>query len=63
MASGYESRVMGAKGCGIVCFERGEWNGETHPLLSVASAIVDGDKIKADTWYTVKNGEFVEVYE
>jgi hypothetical protein len=21
---------------------------------------VDGDKIKADTWYTMKNGEFVE---
>ena len=21
----------------------------------------DGEKIKADTWYTVKNGEFVEV--
>lgn len=22
---------------------------------------VDGEKIKADTWYTLKNGEFVEV--
>lgn len=29
--------------------------------IRVAAAIVDGVKIKADTWYTVKNGEFVEV--
>ena len=25
-----------------------------------AAAIVDGEKIKADTWYTVENGQFVE---
>lgn len=31
--------------------------------IRVAAAIVDGEKIKADTWYTVKNGEFVEVDE
>ena len=24
-------------------------------------AVVDGENIKQDTWYTVKNGEFVEV--
>lgn len=28
---------------------------------SAAAVIVDGDKIKADTWYILKNGEFVEV--
>ena len=61
VSSGFEGRVMGAKGCAIVCCERGEWNGETYPLLAVVSAIVDGEKIKADTWYTVKDGEFVEV--
>ena len=29
-------------------------------IISVCSAIVDGKSIKADTYYTVKNGEFVE---
>ena len=26
-------------------------------------AVVDGNKIKPDTWYTLKDGEFVEVAE
>ena len=61
MATGFESKAKGALGCAIVVVERGEWNGETYPLKSICSAIVDGVKIKADTWYTVKNGKFVEV--
>ena len=61
VASGYEGKVMGALGCAIVCCERGDWDGETYPLLAVVSAIVDGEVIKADTWYTVKDGKFVEV--
>ena len=63
VASGYEGKVVGALGCAIVCCERGEWDGETYPLLAVVSAIVDGEVIKADTWYTVKDGKFVEVEE
>ena len=27
----------------------------------VKTEYVDGEKIKADTWYRLKNGEFVEV--
>ena len=61
IAAGAKSKVRGAIGCAIVCVERGEWNAETYPLLAICSAIVDGEKIKADTWYTVKNGEFTEV--
>ena len=57
---GYESKVKGAIGCAIVCVERGEWNRETCPILSICSAVVDGKTIKADTFYTVKNGVFVE---
>lgn len=30
-------------------------------LICVKSAAVDGEKIKADTWYKLENGEFVEV--
>ena len=52
---------MGALGCAICCVERGEWDGETFPIIAVKAAAVDGEKIRADTWYRLKNGEFVEV--
>ena len=61
LAAGYECKAMGALGCAICCVERGEWDGETYPIVAVKAAIVDGEKIKADTWYCLKNGEFVEV--
>ena len=60
LAAGYECKAMGALGCAICCVERGEWDGETYPIVAVKAAIVDGEKIKADTWYCLKNGEFVE---
>ena len=61
LSAGKDGTVMAALGCAIFAVERGEWDGFTYPIVSVAAAIVDGEKIKADTWYTVKNGEFVEV--
>ena len=61
LACGYESKALGTLGNAIVCCERGPWNGKTYPLLAIKAAIVDGEIIKADTWYTLKNGEFVEV--
>ena len=61
LAAGYECKAMGAIGCAICCVERGEWDGNTHPIIAVKAAIVDGKKIKADTWYRLQNGEFVEV--
>ena len=61
LASGENGRVMGALGCVICCVERGDWNGKTFPIKNVKAAIVDGKSIKAYTWYTLKNGEFVEV--
>ena len=61
LAAGYECKAMGALGCAICCVERGERDGETYPIIAVKAAIVDGEKIKADTWYRLKNGEFVEV--
>ena len=59
-ALGFDSAAKGALGCGIVIAERGDWNGETYPLIGVKAAIVDGEKIKADTWYKLVGGEFVE---
>ena len=61
IVTGYESRAKAALGCAIVIAERGKWNGTTYPLINIKSAIVDGETIKADAWYTVKNNEFVEV--
>ena len=61
LAAGYQGKALGALGCVICCVERGEWNGETYPILAAKAAVVDGEIIKADTWYTLKNGEFVEV--
>ena len=61
LAAGLECKAMGALGCAICCVERGEWDGETYPIVAVKAAIVDGEKIKADTWYRLQNGEFMEV--
>ena len=60
VAVGYESKAKAGIGSAIVVVERGEWNGCTFPLIGIKSAIVDGKTIKADTFYTLKNGEFVE---
>ena len=59
----YEGRARGALGCAIVVAERGDWNGETYPLIGIKAAIVDGETIKPDVWYSLKGGEFVEVEE
>ena len=50
-------KVKGGKGCAICCAELDD-NGNN---IGIVAAIVDGMKIKEDTWYTAKNGEFVEV--
>ena len=49
--------VKGGMGAVIVASELDDYGKN----IRVAAAIVDGKKIKAGTWYTVKNGEFVEV--
>lgn len=61
LAAGLECKAMGALGCAICCVDRDEWNGKTYPIVAVKAAIVDGENIRADTWYQLKNGEFVEV--
>ena len=61
IATGYQSKARAGLGSAIVLCERGEWNGSTYPLINIKAAIIDGEKLKADTFYTLKNGEFVEV--
>ena len=56
VAWGPFGRAKGVLGAHIVC---AEWrNGK---LVDAKMARVDGDKIKADTYYMLKNGEFAEV--
>ena len=59
MATGFYGRVMGEIGNAVVCVER-KTNGG---IAAILSAIVDGETLKPGVWYTVKNGEWVEVSE
>ena len=61
LACGVDSMAKGSIGCAICVVERGEWDGETYPIKAIKAAIVDGEIIKADTWYVLKDGEFLEV--
>ena len=56
LAIGRHSKVRGAKGCWIVC---AEWDDDG--IKDVQCAYVDGETIKADVWYTLSEGKFVEV--
>lgn len=60
LAAGYRCKAKGAIGCWIVIAERGEWNGDTYPIKEVKAFEVDGEKVKADTWYMLVNGQLKE---
>ena len=62
-ALGIGARVKGALGCWLVCAEWVQDEEYNWHLVGVHSAKVDGDTIKADTWYTVKGGKFTEIEE
>lgn len=57
VAFGEQGRARGKIGNWIVVAEYGSDGEIIEPKITV----VDGENIKQDTWYTVKNGEFVEV--
>ena len=63
MACGYGGKVKGTTGNAMFLVERGEWNGETYPILNVAAFTIDGETYKPDTWYTLKNGVVIEAEE
>jgi hypothetical protein len=60
IARGNGVKVKGAL-CSILLIA--EENDSNYEIKDWAAAVVDGETIKADTWYTLKNGEFVEVEE
>lgn len=57
IATGHGGKVKGALGCWIACAEHNS-NGD---IIDMQMKKVDGKKIKADTWYRLENGKFVEV--
>ncbi len=60
IAIGWGSKAKGAIGCWIALAEWVEVNDECH-ISNVQLAKVDGEKIKADTFYRLIDGDFVEV--
>ena len=56
MAIGYKSKAKGSLSYWIVLAEQ-NYN---YEIIDVQSVKVDGEKIKADTFYTLVNGEFIE---
>ena len=59
MAVGISSRAKGSLGCWIVLAEWVERDNHWH-RKDVQCTFVDGVTIKADTWYRLVDGEFVE---
>ena len=64
MCAGSRSKAKGKKGSWITLAEwvKDEEKGRYVPIC-VKTERVDGEKIKEDTYYTLKNGEFSEVEE
>jgi len=57
IVTGKDGKAKGALDCWLVLTERDEdWH-----ILGVKSVKVDGETIKADTWYKLVNGEIMEV--
>ena len=61
MCAGHDSKVKAKKGSWITLAEwmndkeKGQWVPKC-----VKTGYVDGERIKADTWYRLVDGEFVE---
>lgn len=68
LAGGSESLIVARNGAkakagirSVIVLTEWKWVDDNYTPVAVKAEIVDGERIKADTWYTLKNGEFVEV--
>ena len=68
LAGGMRSSIIGRNGSkakaglhSIICLSEWDVVNDEYVPVSVKAAIVDGKTIKPDTWYTLKDGEFVAV--
>ena len=62
MSAGIDGKVKAAVGNWIAI---AEWKmkGSHFVPVGIVAAKVDGEKIKADTWYKIENGQLVEAGE
>ena len=58
VARGNNVRVKGGLGAVLVIAEE---MSDSYEIKEWKAAVVDGEAIKPDTWYTLKDGEFMEV--
>ena len=56
-ARGENAKIRGGIGAIITCAIESK---ESFDIITWASGIVDGEKLKPDVWYTVKDGAFIE---
>ena len=61
IATGISGKAKGTAGNAICIVERGDWDGKNYPIKNIYSAIVDGEKIKENVYYMLKDGKLVEV--
>jgi PcfJ-like protein len=57
---GFETKGKGMKGSWLVLTEAIKKEGITY-IIDVKVEKVDGERIKEDTWYTLKKGKFIEI--
>lgn len=62
MALGEESKAKGVLNSWLILIEKSKWKpGEKTIIKTLKAFKVDGIKVKADTYYTLKNGKLKEV--
>ena len=61
-AFGIDGKAKACLGSWIMLAEWANTSEGWH-IKTVKTAKIDGEKLKADTWYMLKNGEFEEVEE
>ncbi len=54
---GNESKIKGKKGTLIVFYEKDK----NENIISYQAVIIDGRKVKEDTWYKLENKKLMEV--
>ena len=58
---GKRVKIKAPVGTWCTLAEYGDWDGEGYPCICVKSFQIDGETYKADTWYTLKGGNVIEV--
>lgn len=62
-AVGKRGKIKAPVGTWCTLAEYGKWDGEGYPCICVKLYQVDGEIIKADVFYTLRNGEIAEAEE